>query len=160
MEDTQLISLTTSSETGMQDILALMQTQNNYINQLSSMIISACADAQVASNKEFISFIQHFIKFVQYQSGSMGFSQALDTIRIYHFALLELLLDNQIVAAAEQLELAISNLELAKCSPRILANPQMIVLHYGMDLLEEAQLKIITLLEELVAVSRRGQLQN
>ncbi len=160
MEDTQLISLTTSSETGMQDILALMQTQNNYINQLSSMIISACADAQVASNKEFISFIHHFIKFVQYQSGSMGFSQALDTIRIYHFALLELLLDNQIVAAAEQLELAISNLELAKCSPRILANPQMIVLHYGMDLLEEAQLKIITLLEELVAVSRRGQLQN
>lgn len=160
MNDTQLISLSSSGENGMQDVLALMQLQNNYINQLHTLMIAACSDAHVAANKEFHDFTIHFAKFVQHQSSSMGFSQALDTIRVYHFALLELLLDNQIVAAAEQLELAITSLELAKNEPRTLINPQMIVLHYGLGLLEEAQLKIITLLEELVAVSRRGQLQN
>jgi hypothetical protein len=144
----------------MQDILALMQIQTNYINQLYTLVITACADSQAVANKEFQDFTIHFLKFIQYQSSSMGFSQALDTIRVYHFALLELLLDNQIVAAAEQLELAITSLELAKKEPRAVANPQMIVLHYGLGLLEETHLKIITLLEELVAFSRRGQLQN
>ena len=160
MENTQLMSNNQSSEAGMQDILALMQVQNNYINQLYSMVITAYKDAPVAANKEFQDFTIHFVSFVQHQSSGVGFSQALDAIRVYHFALLELLLDNQIVAAAEELELALSSLEAAKTEPRVLANPQIIVLHYGLDLLEEAQLKIITLLEELVAVSKRGQLQN
>lgn len=160
MEDTQLLSMTSSSESGMQDILTLMQMQSTYINQLYRMMITTCSDTEVAANKEFQDFTTHFVRFIQHQSSSMGFSQALDAIRVYHFALLELLLDNQIVAAAEQLELAITSLELAKNDSRVLPNPQMMVLHYGMGLLEETQLKIITLLEELVTVSRRSQLQN
>lgn len=160
MEETQPIPLTSSGESGMQDILLLMQTQSTYINQLYRMMLTACSDVQVADNKEFQEFTAHFVRFIQHQSSSMGFSQALDAMRVYHFAMLELLLDNQIVAAAEQLELAISNLEMAKNEPRVLANPQMIILHYGMGLLEETHLKIIALLEELVAISQRSQLQN
>lgn len=160
MEDTQHILLNSSNGTGMQDVLTLMQMQTTYINQLYKMMLTACSDGPVAANKEFQDFTLHFGKFVQHQSSSIGFSQALDAIRIYHYALLELLLDNQIVVAAEQLELAITSLELAKKEPRTITNPQMLVLHYGMGLLEEAQLKIITLLEELVSVSRGGQLQN
>lgn len=160
MEDTQTIPVTSSGESGMQDILLLMQTQTTYINQLYRMMLTACSDVQVADNKDFQEFSTHFVRFIQHQSSSMGFSQALDAMRIYHFAMLELLLDNQIVAAAEQLELAITNLEMAKNEPRVLANPQMIILHYGMGLLEETHLKIIALLEELVAISQRSQLQN
>ncbi|MDU4959764.1 MAG: hypothetical protein E6X17_03740 [Sporomusaceae bacterium] len=160
MEDTQLVSLNASNPAGMQTVLSLMQVQHNYISQLYGILINACSDGEIARNREFAAFAQHFLQFVQHHSSSLGFTQALDTIRVYHFVLLELLLDTQIVAAAEQLELAISSLESVQSTPAIAAAPQLTVLHYGMDLLEEVQLNIITLVEEMVAVSRRGQLQN
>jgi len=74
--------------------------------------------------------------------------------------MLERLLDSEVLAAAEQLELAISHLELAAKEPKIRINPHIMLLTQSICLLEETQLKIIESLETFILDNRPVQLQN
>jgi len=141
-------------------ILTLMQVQNTYINQVARLIYQICSDFHIASNTEFQDFTVHFITFMQNQAGSEGCGRVINSIQIYHYAMLERLLDSEILAAAEQLELAISHLELAAKEPKIRINPHIMLLSQSICLLEETQLKIIESLETFILDNRPVQLQN
>lgn len=141
-------------------ILTLMQVQNTYINQVVRLIYQICSDFHIAASAEFQDFTAHFTTFMQNQAGSEGYGRAINSIQIYHYAILERLLDSEVLAAAEQLELAISHLELAAREPKIRINPHIMLLTQGICLLEETQLKIIESLENFIIVSRPVQLQN
>lgn len=155
MKATQPISLNLSCDDGIQDVLTLMRIQTDWIIQLHSMLVVACTDMQVINDKKFQEFTLHFVKFIQFQAGSMGFSQVVSNIQVCNFALLELLLDTQIVAAAEHLELAITSLEIAKSEPHNINNQHMNMLYYGLGLLEEVQFQIIALVESAAALSKQ-----
>jgi len=141
-------------------ILTLMQVQNNYINQVARLIYQICSDFNIAASAEFQDFTTHFTTFMQNQAGSEGYGRAINSIQFYHYAILERLLDSEVLAAAEQLELAISHLELAAKEPKFRINPHIMLLTQGICLLEETQLKIIESLETFIIVSRPVQLQN
>jgi hypothetical protein len=141
-------------------ILTLMEVQNSYINQIYKIIYTLCSDLNMANNMEFQEFNLHFNKFMQNHASSAGFCRAMEAVQLYNCVLLEKLFDNEVLAAAEQLELAVGHLELMVREPRTRVNPQMILLNHGISLLEEAQLKIIESLESVMENSRRTQLQN
>ncbi|HAK73111.1 MAG TPA: hypothetical protein DCP36_05110 [Sporomusaceae bacterium] len=141
-------------------ILTLMQVQNTYINQVARLLYQICSDFNIAASAEFHDFTAHFTTFMQNQAGSEGYGRAIHSIQIYHYAILERLLDSEVLAAAEQLEIAISHLELAAREPKIRINPHIMLLTQGICLLEETQLKIIESLETFILVSRPVQLQN
>ncbi|VBB06861.1 Hypothetical protein LUCI_2098 [Lucifera butyrica] len=147
-------------DTELNDILLLMQLQNKYITQLCKVVYSLYTDLNLANNMEFQEFTTHFVSFGQNHFNSEGFGQAIDAIQIYHYGLLEQLLDGHVLGAAEQLELAISHLEVAIREPRTCANPQIVVLNQGLILLEENLLKIIETLEALLENRREKQFPN
>ena len=141
-------------------ILTLMQVQNTYINQVARLIYQICSDFHIATSTDFQDFTAHFATFMQNQAGSEGYGRVLNSIQIYHYAMLERLLDSEVLAAAEQLELAISHLELAAKEPKIRINPHIMLLTQSICLLEETQLKIIESLETFILDNRPVQLQN
>lgn len=141
-------------------ILTLMQVQRSYINQVYKLIYTLFADLNMANNTEFQEFTTHFNVFVQNHASSEGFSKAMEAVQVYHYALLEKLLDDEVLAAAEELELAIGHLELAVREQKARVNLQILLLNQGIVLLEEAQLKIIESVEALLKNSRETQLQN
>ena len=141
-------------------ILTLMQVQNTYINQVARLIYQICSDFHIATSTDFQDFTAHFTTFMQNQAGSEGNGRVLNSIQIYHYAMLERLLDSEVLAAAEQLELAISHLELAAKEPKIRINPHIMLLTQSICLLEETQLKIIESLETFILDNRPVQLQN
>jgi hypothetical protein len=142
------------------NVLPLLQIQNAYIGQVYKLIYLLYNDFNVANQANFQEFAGHFNSFAQYHASSDGFSKALDAVQVYHYALLEKLLDSHIVVAAEHLELAIDHLEHVVEAQRLHANAQLLLLNQGMNLLEENQLKILESLETLIASYRRNQLQN
>lgn len=141
-------------------ILSLMQLQNNYINQVVKVIYQLCTDINIVSNIEFQEFTSHFTRYMQHQAVSEGYSKAIHAIQVYHYVLLERLLDDEILAAAEQLELAISHLEISVTEVKVRINPQIILLSQGINLLEETQLKIIETLEGFLEAAKPFSLQN
>lgn len=142
------------------DILSLIQLQNSYINKIYKLIYLLNNDLTVATSSEYQEFTVHFNNFAQHQASSEGFGQAIDAVKVYHYVLLERLLDSQILAAAEQLEIAAAHLELIARSPKLRINPQLLLLNQSISLLEENQLKIMENLEALVVGSRQKNLQN
>jgi len=141
-------------------VLPLLQIQNAYIHQVYKLINLLYTDLNVANMAEFQEFAGHFNIFVQHHASSDGFSKALDAIQIYHYALLEKLLDSHVIIAAEHLELAIKHLEQLTQAQRLHANAQLMLLNHGLALLEENQLKILKTVESLIENSRATQLQN
>ena len=139
------------------NLLALMRLQNNYILQVNKLIYAAVTDLTLASSHEFSEFVAHFCEFVHYHFNSEGYSQAAQLVQAYHYTLLERLLDNQVLVAAEQIELAIGHLEMAAREVQIRVHPQMILLNQGILLMEETQLKIIECLEAMLVNSRPTQ---
>lgn len=148
------------NDPGIQDILSLLQVQNAYINQLHKMIIVSSMDSLVYDHDEFQEFVNHFFIFMQHHFSSIGFSKAIGLIQVYCATFFEALLDDQVVAAAEQLEIAIGHLEILSSQSEMRINPKMVLLNYGLGLLEETQLKIIEVLEDLIQDSRKNQLPN
>lgn len=143
------------------NLLALMRVQNNYIYEVNKLIYSAVSDMTLATNHEFSGFVSHFSQFARYHYNSEGYSQAAQLVQSYHYILLERLLDSQVLAAAEQMEIAIGHLEMAVRETQIRLNPQVLLLNHGMLLMEETQLKIIETLEVLLKSSHPAlQLQN
>jgi hypothetical protein len=142
------------------DVLLLIQLQNTYINQIYKLIYLLSNDLAVAGNSEFREFIVHFNTFAQHQAGSEGYSRAMEAIQVYHYVLLEKLLDSQVLAAAEQLELAAGYLDIFSHEPKLRVNPQIILLSQSIILLEENQLKIMENLEALLTGSRQKHMQN
>ncbi|SDF08341.1 hypothetical protein [Sporolituus thermophilus] len=159
MVELQHIHLTSYRTSELHNILALMQLQNTYINRVYRIIYNLCTDFNVASNIEFQEFTMHFNLFVRYQAGGEGYSQALDAMQVYCHALLEKLLDTQVMAA-EQLELAVGHLELAAREVKVRTNPQMLLLNQAICLLEETELKIIEALEGILQNAKSPELQN
>ena len=160
MVELQHIHLTPYRTSELHNILALMQLQSTYINRVYRIIYNLCTDFNVASNIEFQGFTMHFNLFVRYQAGGEGYSQALDSMQVYCHALLEKLLDTQVMAAAEQLELAVGHLELAAREVKVRANPQILLLNQAICLLEETELKIIETLESILQNAKAPDLQN
>lgn len=133
----------------MDNLLALMKTQSSYIHELSKLIFVAAGDVALANNHEFSKFVNSFFEFSYYHYNSEGYSQAAQLVQNYHYILLERLLDSQMLAAAEQMELAIGYLEMAGRDILGRYHPQIILLNQGLLLIEETQLKIIENLEAL-----------
>lgn len=142
------------------DVLTLIQLQNSYINKLYKLIYLLNNDLTVASTNEFQEFTACFNLFAQCQASSEGFSRAMEAVQLYHYVLLERLLDSQVLAAAEQLERAAGYIELLVRDPKLRTSAQVLLLNQGISLLEENQLKIMENLEALLAGSRQKQLQN
>ncbi len=142
------------------DVLSLIQLQNSYINKIYKLIYLLNNDLAVATSSEFQEFSVHFNTFAQHQASSEGFGQAIDAVKVYHYVLLEKLLDSQVLAAAEQLEMAAGHLELIARNPKLRINPQVLLLNQSISLLEENQLKIMENLEALLIGSRQKHLQN
>ena len=142
------------------DVLSLIQLQNSYINKIYKLIYLLNNDLVVATSSEYQEFTVHFNTFAQHQASSEGFGQAMDAVKVYHYVLLEKLLDSQIIAAAEQLEIAAGHLELIARDAKLRVNPQLLILNQSISLLEETQLKIMENLEALLAGSRQKILHN
>lgn len=142
------------------DVLNLIQLQNSYINKIYKLIYLLNEDLSVSINNGFREFMVHFNTFAQHQASSEGYSKAMEAVQVYHYVLLEQLLDGQILAAAEQLEMAVGYLELFARDPKLRANPQVLLLNQSIGLLEENQLKILENLEDLLTGSRQKHLQN
>ncbi|HMM20278.1 MAG TPA: hypothetical protein PKA10_06035 [Selenomonadales bacterium] len=142
------------------DVVSLIQLQNTYINQIYKLVYVLNNDFAVASNNEFQEFTAHFNYFAQHQASSEGFSRAMEAVQVYHYVLLEKLLDNQVLSAAEQLELAAGYVETIVRDPKMRSNPQILLLNQSISLLEENQLKIMENLEALLIGSRQTHYQN
>lgn len=142
------------------DVLSLIQLQNSYINKIYKLIYLLNEDLAISGNNEFREFSAHFNAFAQHQASSEGFSKAMEAVQVYHYVLLEKLLDSQVLAAAEQLEMADGYLELFSRDPKLRGNPQILLLNQSIGLLEENQLKIMEGLEALLIGSRQIHLQN
>jgi hypothetical protein len=140
-------------------VISLMQTQNDYINQVYKIIYVLYTDLNVANNSEFQKFTVHFNSFMLSHAKSEGFSKAAESIQ-NNYVLLEKLIDSEILATAEQLEFAVIHLETAIKEPRIRTNLQILLLNQGILMLEENQLKIIETVEGLLEKFRQTQLQN
>ena len=142
------------------DVVALIQLQNSYINKIYKLVYLLNIDLAVSGNNEFREFTVHFNVFAQHQASSEGFSRAMEAVQVYHYVLLEKLLDSQVLAAAEQLELAAGHLELLVRNADFRANSQILLLNQSIGLLEETQLRIMENLEVLLLGSRQKHLQN
>jgi len=141
-------------------VLILMELQNNYISQLYKRIDSLSVDFNVSHHLEFKEFIVHFNLFVQNHARSEGFCNAMETIQVYNYNLLDKLLNSEVLAAAEELETAIVYLEMLVTQSQTRTNPQLILLNQSISILEETQLKIIEFLEGLVLLFRQTYLEN
>jgi len=142
------------------DVLSLIQLQNSYISQIYKLVYILNSDLAVSGNSEFREFMVHFNIFAQHQAGSEGFSKAMEVLQVFHYVLLEKLLDSLVLAAAEQLELSAIHLEGISRDKRLRGNPQVLLLNQSINLLEETQLKIMESLEALVVGCREKHLQN
>ena len=134
----------------MNNLLALMKIQSSYIHELNKLIFAAAGEVVLANNQEFAKFVARFFEFSHYHFNSEGYSQAAHLVQNYHDILLERLLDSQMLAAAEQMELAISHLEMAGRDTPTRYHPQIIIVNQGILLIEETQLKIIESVEALL----------
>lgn len=145
----------------MNNLLTLMRLQNSYIHELNKLIYAVISDITLANNHEFCKFVNHFFEFSHYHYNSEGYSQAAQLVQTYHYILLERLFDSQVLAAAEQMELAIGHLEMAVRETQIRLHPQILLLNQGILLMEETQLKIIETLEAILERSHPApQFQN
>lgn len=141
-------------------VLILMELQNNYISQLYKRIDSLGIDLNVSSNLEFKEFMTHFNLFMQNHARSEGFSNAMETIQVYNYSLLDKLLNTDVLAAAEELETAIVYLEMLVNQSQTRTNPKVVLLNQSITILEETQLKIIEFLEGLLLLFRQTHLEN
>ena len=141
-------------------VLLLMQLQNNYISQLYIRINSLSADFNVSNNLEFKKFMTHFNLFMQNHARSEGFSNAMETIQVYNYSLLDELLNRDVLTAAEELETAIDYLEMLVNQFETKTNHEIVLLNHSISILEETQLKIIELLESLLLLFRQKSLEN
>ena len=142
-------------------LLTLMKLQNNNIHELNKLILITVSDMMLPNNHEFNEFVKHVSEFAHYHYNSEGYSQAAQLVQAYHYILWERLLDSQVLAAAEQMELAIGYLEIVARERQIRIHPQMLLLNQCILFMEETQLKIIETLEKLLEKSHPApQLQN
>ncbi|SDE84509.1 hypothetical protein [Sporomusa acidovorans] len=132
------------------NLQALMRLQNSHIQAINKLIYTATVDITLTNNHDFTEFVTHFFEFTHYHYNSDGYSQAAQLVQTYHYILLDRLLDSQVLAAAEQMESAISYLEMAAQEDKIRINPQIMLLIQGILLVEETQLKIIECLETIL----------
>lgn len=143
------------------NLLTLMKLQNSNIHELNKLILTAFSDMVLINSHEFNEFVKHISEFIHYHYNSEGYSQAAQLVQTYHYILWERLLDSQVLAAAEQIELAIGYLEIVVRERQIRVNPQIMLLNHFILLMEETQLKIIETIEKLLKHSHPSpQLQN
>lgn len=141
-------------------ILILMELQNNYISQLYKRIDSISTDFNVSNHQEFKEFMTHFNLFMQNHARSEGFCNAMETIQVYNYSLLDKLLTSNVLAAAEELETAIIYLEMLVNQSQTRTKPEIVLLNENISILEETQLKIIEFLEGLVLLFHQNYLEN
>lgn len=149
-----------SADPDFASIMSLMAIQNIRIFAAYSKIYALANDPSIGYNNQFREFSLNFIQYVRYHSGSEGFGRAIDAAQTNHPALFEKMLDGEVVAAAERLEFAISNLELFVRELRFLRNPDVMALYQEITAIEENQLKIIEILHEIVSHRSQTNLLN
>ncbi|MGI6091424.1 MAG: hypothetical protein GX348_08355 [Veillonellaceae bacterium] len=142
------------------NMLTLMRAQNTYISQAVKYIFSLYSDLNLAGNTSFQEFALHFHTFIINHASSEGFSKAIETQQVCNYVLLDKLLTTQVLTAAENLETAISHLELVGRLNNTRTNPKLLLLNHSISLLEETELKIIEILESILENSCKIQLQN
>lgn len=152
-------SLGHDKEKEISNILKLLQVQKNSINQIHRLIYVINTEGHSCSTI-FQKFSMHFNHFMQSHASSEGFAKAIHTVQVYHFMLLEKLLDDEVVAAAEELELAVGHLEILLRDLKVRNNPHFFLLNQTITTLEEVQLNIIESLEQLLKQYQNTQLQN
>ncbi|MCE5284929.1 MAG: hypothetical protein LLG02_03630 [Pelosinus sp.] len=148
-----------SKEKEIANILKLLQVQKNGINQIVRLIYVINTEGHSCSTI-FQKFSMHFTHFMQNHAGSEGFAKAIHTVQIYHYVLVEKLLDEEVVTAAEELELAVGHLEMLLRDAQVRNNPHFFLLNQSIVSLEEVQLNIIETLEKLLQQGQGTQLQN
>lgn len=141
------------------NILKLLQVQKNCINQMARLIYVINTEGHSCSTV-FQKFSMHFSNFMQKHAASEGFAEAIHTVQVYHYVLLEKLLDEEVVPAAEELELAVGHLEMLLKDVMTRKNPHFFLLNQSIVSLEEVQLAIIETLEKLLQQFEGIQLQN
>lgn len=152
-------SFTVSKEKEVANILKFLQIQKNCINQMERLIYVINTEGH-SSSTIFQKFSTHFGHFMQKHAGSEGFAQAIHTVQVYHYVLLEKLLDEEVVPAAEELELAVGHLEMLLRDVQVRNNPHFFLLNQSIGSLEEVQLNIIETIEKLLQQFEGIQLQN
>jgi len=138
----------------------LIETQRNYINQVQKVIFNLYIDFNIMSNKNFREFCGCIHTFEQYIEKSAGFCKALGVVRISNDILLEILLDDICLIAAEYLEQGIEHLETAAQDAVLRTNLQVVALTHHILLIEEMMLKIIDMLIIMLHTSKKPHLQN
>jgi len=141
-------------------VLILMGLQNDYISQLYKRIDSLSANFTMSNHLEFKEFMTHFNLFMQNHARSEGFSNAMETIQVYNYSLLDKLLSSDVLTAAEELETAILYLEMLVNQSQTRTNPEIVLLNQSISIVEETQLKIIEFLEGLLLLFRQTYLEN
>ena len=141
-------------------VLILMQLQSHYISQLYKCIHSLNANLNVSSHSGFKEFMTHFNLFMQNHARSEGFSNAMETIQVYNYSLLDKLLNNDVLTAAEELEVAIEYLEMLVIQSQTRTSPEIVLINHSISTLEETQFKIIEFLEGLLLLFRQSSLEN
>lgn len=152
-------NLVYSKDKEISNILKLLQTQRNCISQIHRLIYVINTDGH-SCNTVFQKFCLHFNHFMQNHASSEGFAKAIYTVQIYHFVLLEKLLDEEVLTAAEELEIAVGHLEILLRDLKVRNNPHFSLLNQSVASLEEIQLNIIESLEKLLQQFKCIQLQN
>lgn len=141
-------------------VLVLMELQNNNINQLYRSINPLDTNFQLTNPTEWTEFWNHFNLFIQNHARSEGFCNALEAMQVYNYSILDKLLTNDVLPAAEELEIAIGYLEFLLSQPHNKNYPQFLLLNQKINTLEENQLHIIQLLQHFLLFFRQNYLEN
>jgi hypothetical protein len=141
-------------------IVKLIQLQSNYVEQINNSMLLLWCQLNKGTSTHFLHFVNHFSSFIHFQAGSEGYSRALELIQIYHSMFIERLLDGFVVTGAEQLELAIAHLDGVLAEPAGMLNADLAVLNQRLIVLEETELKIIEVLEQLLAQCKTDEFLN
>lgn len=142
------------------NLQTLAKTQSNYINGVYKIIFSLYGDINLIRNVEFLEFNMHFNIFVQSHASGEGYIKAIDYAQLYSNVLLEKLLEDQVVSAAEQLEIAIKHFEQSIYDVQFGSNRNVMLLNNALALIEETELRIIEMLENWLENNRQGNLEN
>lgn len=141
----------------LRQLVQLMELEMTYINQIYKLIGGLLHEPRIIEHGDFSEFLQQYYLLAQHHFTGIGFSKALEMVQIYHYAFLESLMDEHVLAAAEHLEEAIRQLEAVMDGFGLQHNAQLALINQSFSVVEEIQLKIMEGLERLLNSLRHEQ---
>lgn len=141
----------------LQQLVQLMELEMTYINQIYKLLSGLLHEPRIIEHSGFGEFLQQYYLMAQHHFAGIGFSKALDMVQIYHYAFLENLMDDHVLAAAEHLEEAIRQLEAVMNDFGLQHNAQLVLISQSFNMAEEVQFKIIEGMDQLLTLLRHEQ---